>query len=126
MSGPYPFAREVQQLNDMLASVGGPGWAGLEQMFKPARVADRFDPGDDMKMVLAAFYRTAQGRQIIDWLLDLTVRAPFPHVGGSRDSAWLAAGKHEARTAVGYVLLQAIADGNELFEKRNQTKEPKP
>jgi hypothetical protein len=99
----------------MLAGV--PSWDGLNQAFFPAKVADKFDPGEDMKQVLYHFYQTAEGRRIIDWLADLTVRAPFPHVGASKDAAVIAAAKHEARTAVGYALMRAIADGEELYKQ---------
>jgi hypothetical protein len=43
---------------------GVPSWEGLEdQAFFPAKVADKFDPGEDMKQVLYHFYQTAEGRK---------------------------------------------------------------
>ena len=78
---------------------------------------------DDMKQVLFHFYNTMEGRRIIEWLADLTVRAPFPHVGSLKESAALAAAKHEARTAVGYALLRAIAEGEQLFAQQRSRHE---
>ncbi len=116
MSGPFPFSRQMTAIEDMLGAV--PTMEGLTQAFFPAKTSDNFDPGDDMKLVMFAFYGTAEGRRIIEWFCDLTVRAPFPHVGSMKESAALAAAKHEARTAVGYAMLRAIAEGEQLWKQR--------
>ncbi|RUT82276.1 MULTISPECIES: hypothetical protein [unclassified Mesorhizobium] len=122
MSGaPFPFSRQMMAIDQLIGSV--PTMEGLSQAFFPAAVSDNFDPGDDMKLVLFAFYGTAEGKRIIDWLCDLTVRAPFPHVGSMKESAALAAAKHEARTAVGYALLRAIAEGEQLWTQRRSHNE---
>ena len=117
MTGPFPFSRQTMPLDRMIEQAGAPGWKFFEDMFKPAGVSDRFDPGADMKKFLAAFEQTAQGRQFLEWIADLTVRAPFPHVGSSRDAAWIAGAKHEARFGVGSVIFKAVADGRELLSK---------
>lgn len=117
MSGsPFPFSRPMMAIDQLLA--GTPTWDGLSQAMFPAKVADNFDPGEHMKIMLFHFYGTAEGRSIIEWMADLTVRAPFPHVGSMKESAALAAAKHEARTAVGYALLRAIAEGEQLWTQR--------
>lgn len=120
--GPHPFARDIWPLDTALEQAGPLGWEGLMRDFLPARVSENFDPGEDMKLVLAAFYNTAEGRRIVEWLWDLTVRAPYPHVGASNQSAAIAAAKHEARVAVGLSLKLAIEQGQKLWnEKRSQT-----
>jgi hypothetical protein len=120
-SGPFAFSRQMVALDSLLQSQ--PSWAGLEKAFFPAGTHDNFDPGDDMKVVLYHFSNTAEGRRILEWLFDLTARAPFPHVGTTTQSAALAAAKHEARTAVGYVIGRAIADGESLWKERSQNHE---
>ncbi|WP_156932462.1 hypothetical protein [Mesorhizobium sp. LNJC391B00] len=122
MSGPFAFSRPMLAVDQLLSST--PDWSGLSQAMFPAKVADNFDPGDDMKLVLYHFYGNAEGRRIIEWLADLTVRAPFPHVGSMKESAALAAAKHEARTAVGYALLRAIAEGEELWKQQTRSQDP--
>lgn len=116
MNGPFPFSRQSQAIDRLLQQT--PDWNGLEQAFFPAKVADNFDPGDDMKKVLAAFYATAEGRKILDWIFDLTCRAPYPSIGSTNETAALAAKAHEARAAVGYVVGRAIVDGLELLKQR--------
>lgn len=118
MSGPHAFARQMMAVDRLLSDA--PSWDGLEKAFKPAAVADNFDPGDDMKLVLAAFYNTVEGRRIVEWLMDLTCRAPYPHVGNTKDSAFLAAKAHEARTAVGYAIGRAIREGEELWKAKKE------
>lgn len=123
MSGPFPFARRMMAVDDLLQAPTD--WKGLSQAFFPAAVADNFDPGDDMKVVLFHFNNTAEGKRIIEWFVDLTVRAPFPHVGSMKESAALAAAKHEARTAVGYAMLQAIAEGEKIWSQRRSQENAK-
>lgn len=123
MSGPFPFARETMPLDDLLKQVGGPGWSGLDlaRAFAPAKVSDRFEPDEDLKKFLAAFSRTQQGRTFFNWIADLTVRAPYPHVGTLRETAALAAAKHEARCGVGQVIFAAVEEGERLL---NTPREP--
>ncbi|ESY05339.1 MULTISPECIES: hypothetical protein [unclassified Mesorhizobium] len=120
--GPFNFSRQMMAVDDLLGKT--PTWEGLSQAFFPAKTADNFDPGDDMKLVMFHFNNTAEGRRIIEWFADLTVRAPFPHVGSMKESAALAAAKHEARTAVGYAMLRAIAEGEELWKAATRSQDP--
>ena len=120
--GPFDFAREALDLDKMLAGVGGEGWAGLESHFSPAKLPDRFEPDDVLKKALATMYRAGEGRLVLDWLLDLTVRAPPGASGNTLEAAALAHAKHEARFAVGQSLLLAIAQGEKLL---NPPKEPR-
>lgn len=115
-SGPVNFARNMQAVEKLLAAP--PTFAGLEQMFSPATVPDRFDPGDRIKKMLAGLYATKDGRDVVHWLLDLTTFAPYPHVGPSFETAALAAKAHEARAAVGLCIMTAIAQGQDLFNKK--------
>lgn len=123
MSGPFAFPTDRMNLDQMLESIGGKGWAGLERQFSPAKVTDHFEPEKRLKMTMAALARTQEGRQLFDWIYQLTVFAPYPHVGSTRDSAWLAAKAHEARAAVGLSIYRAIQDGEKLL---NPLTEPSP
>lgn len=123
MSGPFAFPSGVPDLDKMLAQIGGEGWAGLERQFAPAKVPDHFEPDEQLKTMMFAFSRTDQGRQMFEWIAELTFRAPYPHIGNTRDSAWLAAKAHEARAAVGLAVMKAIADGEAILKKRSQSNE---
>lgn len=117
MSGPFAFPSDMMSLDHMLAQMGV-GWDGLEQPFRPAPTRQPFEPEDDLKKMIALFYDTTpEGRRMVEWIFDLTFRAPYPSIGGSLEQAALAAKAHEARAAVGRVLVQAIVDGRALMEK---------
>lgn len=103
----------------MLASAGGPGWAGLaQQLGLPPAGPDVFAPEDDLKRQMAAFYRTDLGRKMFEWLGDLTLRGTPGASGNTIESAAIAHAKHEARFAVGLAILKAIADGDQLLNRK--------
>lgn len=117
--GPFPFARQQMPLDDMLASAGGLGWAGLaERLGLPSADPDVFAPEDDLKRQMAAFYRTDLGRRMFEWLGDLTLRGAPGASGQTIESAAIAHAKHEARFAVGLAMLKAIEDGDKLLNQK--------
>ncbi|MCW5697916.1 MAG: hypothetical protein KIS96_14445 [Bauldia sp.] len=109
----------MAQVEKLLAAP--PSWDELVREFAPAAVADPFAPEDRIKRFLAALWQTGDGRAVLDWLFALTLDAPYPHIGQTRDAAALAAKAHEARVAVGRAVLAAIAEGETLL---SQPKEP--
>lgn len=122
-TGPFAFQRQLQSLDKMLADA--PSWDMLEKQFKPADTGP-LEPEAELKKWAAAFAQTPMGRQFFEYVADITFRAPYPHVGSSRDSAWLAAGKHEARAAVGLVLMRVIADGTALLSAPKEPNHEEP
>lgn len=124
--GPFSFAREAISLDSMLAQIGGAGWEGLSGEFRPAPVPDRFKPEDDLMRFIAAFYGTVEGRRFFEWIFDLTIRAPYPQTGQNFEQTAMAAGKHEARVAIGRVMCKAIADGRDLIDNRRSQNHADP
>lgn len=122
-TGPFAFAREAMDLDKMLEAVGGEGWAGLEDHFKPGKVADRFEPEDRLKRFIGGLYQTGEGREFFEWLADLTLRAPPGSSGWTLEAAGLAHAKHESRFAVGQSIFLAVSQGRDLIFNR---KEPTP
>lgn len=118
MSGPQNVNPRgiVNPIDDMFTA-GGQGWDALEKMMKPALMADQWRPQDDLLKQIAALSMTEFGRELFSWLFDLTNRAPYPQTGDSIESAALAAAKHEARAAVGEVILNAIVEGRKLLNQ---------
>lgn len=95
-------------LEKMLEQIGGLG-SGVQ-----------YAPTDNVAKVLYAMF--AGERETIDWLLDLTLRAPYPHVGASFEQAALAAKGHQTRAGIGEVIVAAIARGKQLIDqKKDQT-----
>lgn len=112
---PRPLA--MGSLEEIEQAMGSNGWNFFADQFGPAVVSQSFDPGADFKKNLAAFARTGLGREIIDWLLDLTCRAPYPVTSQDMQDLAFAAAKHQARAAVGETIVKAIADGNDILDR---------
>ena len=115
MDGPHPFARSLDPIEDMLAK--SPSWDVLNRAFNPAAIPQPFDPDSAVKKYIARMQAHEDGRLFLRWLADLTTHAPYPHVGQSKDSVMIAAAKHEARAAVGWVIFRAAADGEMLINE---------
>ncbi len=75
-----------------------------------------YRPTDDVAKALYALFQ--YNRAVIDWLLDLTLRAPYPHVDGDFQKAALAAAKHQARAGIGEVIAAAIAEGKRISDQQ--------
>lgn len=119
MSGPQnvnPRPAAMGSLEEIEKAMGANGWDFFAKQFAPAVVAQSFDPGQEFKRNLAAFSRTGLGREIVDWLLDLTCRAPYPVTSQDMQDLAFAAAKHQARAAVGETIVKAIADGNAILD----------
>lgn len=125
MSGPQnisPRQTAMGSVSELEALIGGGGWADFQKTFAPAAVSASMDPGDELKKSIASMYQTELGRKIIDWLLDQTCRAPYPVTSQSMEDLAYAAAKHQARAAVGEMIVKAIVDGRALNE---QVQEPR-
>jgi hypothetical protein len=109
----------VRTLDSMLKSGEAEGWDALEAMFKPALVGAEFRPADPVLMFLGGMTLSEVGQATLEWLFDLTNRAPYPRdVGNDFQSAALAAKAHAARAAVGEAILQAVIEGRRIIEER--------
>ena len=117
MSGPVIPRNIAQEVNKSLAD--GNGWEFFKQQFLPAVVADTFRPDDQLLVDIAHFSTTSFGAKFLEWLHDLTDRAPYPIDGATIEAAALAAARHQGRAGVGHVLTKAVTEGRRL---QNQNK----
>lgn len=102
MNGPFPFRREVASLDAMLESIGGEGWEGLDKLFHPAEVPDRFDPGAEVKKPSSPrrSARRPAARRSSGSPTSPCTRAVSP-CRRIPQAAAIAAAKHERASAVG-------------------------
>lgn len=119
MSGPANIAprREVHDIDHMLASAGGEGWAGLEEKLLPALVGEKFRPDDKVLETLARMWMRPDERAVIEWWFDLTSRAPYPTDHGDMERLGLAAAKHMSRAAVGEAVALGLAEGAKIINQ---------
>lgn len=84
----------------------------LEDMF--GGKADEFDPDDAVAIELWRMFNIPATRAVLEWLFDLTRRAPFPNEGGSFETVALAAERYRARQRLGAAIAGAIVRGQKL------------
>lgn len=120
MTGPVninPRRAAMGSLDDLTSVGGKQGWDALEAAFLPALTGQGLRPDERIMRFLAAMAQTEDGRAFVDWLFDLTCRAPYPRTGGDRDELAFAAAKHQARAAVGDVIAAALVEGRRLIDQ---------
>ena len=121
MTAPVFSRREAQPLDRLIASAGGEGWAGLDKLLEPALAKRQScEPGDDIKKALAVMARAGQGRAVIEWLMDITVRAPFRVTGATVEETAMRASNRQGIEGVAEAVLAAIADGERLLSEERR------
>jgi hypothetical protein len=120
MAGPFLPAREAQPLDLLEQGAAGNGWDGLEELFKPHLHNSELQPSDNVAQFLYLLSREPKGRQVIEWLMDITIRQPLRITGRSiEETALLATGK-QGINGVGEAVLAAIAHGEKLTNQPKQ------
>jgi hypothetical protein len=118
MPEPFIAPRVAQPLDLLEQSVAGGGWESLEELFAPMPEAE-LQPSDQVAMLLYGLY-ISQGRELIEWLMDITIRQPLRATGITIEQTALMTATRQGINGVGEAVLKAIAKGKELAEK------PKP
>uniref|UniRef100_UPI003BAC7D96 hypothetical protein n=1 Tax=Stappia sp. TaxID=1870903 RepID=UPI003BAC7D96 len=117
MSEPLFGGRQAQSLDSMVARAGGEGWDGLEELFKPQVANQPLQPSDHVAKTLATLCRDPRGREVIEWLMDITLRAPLRATGKTFEETALLTASRQGINGVGEAVLAAIAHGQKLSEK---------
>lgn len=107
--------RAALSLAEMLEN----GWAGFEQLEKltDREPKDGFRPTEKVARLLHALTLNADTAEIIEWLMDITVRAPLRLPDGGLEQVALAYATRRGINGVGEAVLAAIEMGRELKEK---------
>lgn len=125
MSGPAIInnSREMASgtFEDIENLVGAKGWEFFAEQWLPAGTVDILNPDDELKMFIAAMSESGLGKRFFDYLMNLTVRHPYPMTTNSMEDLAFAAAKHQARATVGELLVKIRMEGRAL----NATKGPK-
>lgn len=121
MAGPFLPARAAQPLDLLADSVGSGGWEELEELLKPRGGVGELQPDDKTAMFLYGLYHTPQGRDLFEWLMDITIRQPLRITGRTFEETALQAAGRQVLNGVGEVLLKAVAHGEQVLQQsRNQ------
>ncbi len=106
--------RTAQPLDLLEQGMAGKGWEAFEEMLLPKEMTARFEPGDRTAMFLYELSRLAEGREMIEWLMDITLRQPVRVTGSSIEETALRAAQLQGIHGVGEVILAAMAKGEKL------------
>lgn len=119
MSGPFIPGRAGQPLDLMLEQgVAGDGWAGLEDMFRPHLKEAPLQPSDKVAKSLWLLYSLGgDSREVIEWLMDITLRMPYRATGKTIEETALLASNRQGINGVAEAVLAAIAHGRSLMDK---------
>jgi len=76
-----------------------------------------YRPDDEMLKNFYRLYTQPAGRELVEWILDITIRLPYPKVGSTIEMAALQAARREAAANIGELLMQAVLEGKRLIER---------
>jgi hypothetical protein len=121
MAGPLIASREALPMDLLEQSAIGDGWGGMDVIerrlgIKPADML----PEDELAVFMWGLSRTTQGRAMIEYLLDVSIRQPYRPVGTSIEETALAAAVRQGVNAIPELILKAIAKGGDIVLQRNQ------
>jgi len=118
MSTPYNPRREVFDIDRMLAA--GNDMLDVDALLQKMLGAQEglgYRPKAQDLKDFWMLWHSPNGRKLMEWWLDMTLRAPYPHVGDDVQSAALAAARFQARASLGEVLLEALSAGKKVYEQ---------
>jgi hypothetical protein len=91
----------------------------LKGLFPEERITALLTPSNELAEFLYGFCATEQGRVIFEWLMDITLRAPYRVTGASLEQTALNAARREGLNLAGEMILAAIARGQQSVAARN-------
>jgi hypothetical protein len=110
--------RSALSTSDLIDMVTGRDFSDQKAAFHPAAThPGNFEPSEQVMMAAAILWRAGEGREFVEWILDLTMRAPYPVTSQEPHDLQFAAAKHQARAAVGETVLLAIRKGEQLLDQ---------
>lgn len=119
MSGPVFGGRDAQPFDHLLESADP--WGEIEKMFKP-HLADRpLQPSDQVAKNLAQMARHQSGREILEYIMDITLRLPLRVTGKNFQETALLIANRQGINGVAEVLLNAIKQGEDLLQQGKET-----
>ncbi len=111
--GPVNFNEDrYPTLEAMMAKMGSEGFSGIEKLMQPAAAKHPLEPEDEIAKRLYSLW--AVDRQLINWLFDLTILAPYPQTRPDMQELAFAACRHQTRALIGEAIQMAIAKGHQL------------
>ena len=110
---------QLQNFRRLFPGISDQEWDELCEQFAPAPAPGDFRPNDQTLKTIAALHSDPNTKPAIEWLLNITVNAPYPVTGQGIEELAFAAAKHQARVAVGETIIKAIKEGQKLIDNQD-------
>lgn len=114
MSGPVFGKRDALSFDHLLQN--STGWSELEKLM-PQLQEQPLQPSDRVARNLANIARTQGGREILEYFMDVSLRAPYQVTGKSMEETALNAATRQGVNGMAEVILNVIKHGEDLIEK---------
>jgi hypothetical protein len=90
----------------------------LKGLFPEEQLQSLFAPKEELAEFLYGLAQTMQGRELIEWLLDISIRPTYRVMGQTIEETALWAAKREGMCIPGEMVLAAIARGHKSILAR--------
>lgn len=111
--------REAQPL-DLLRSLQQDGVEDvLSSLFDPELVSRTMRPRDELAEFIYGMTQLPESAVFIEWLMDITLRAPMSVTGPTIEATALNAARREGAAMIGEAVLAAIARGHKSLAARS-------
>ncbi|WP_057465807.1 hypothetical protein [Pseudovibrio sp. POLY-S9] len=118
MSGAqFAEPRSSQPLDLIAQQASDNGWEGLETLLAPVLGAKDFRPDQIVARHMARIFEDPRGKEILEWILDVSIRLPYKVQGRTLEETALNAARREGINSLAEVILTAIAEGKKLTEE---------
>lgn len=114
MSGPVFGERSALPFDDLLRN--SKGWDDLNELL-PQLAEAPLRPSDTVAKNMANLARTKGGRDMLEWIMDITLRAPYHVTGKTIEETALNSATRQGINGVAEAILNAIKHGEDLLEK---------
>lgn len=92
--------------------------ASLAGVFDADRIDQLLNPHDHLSEFIYGLSKTPEGMMMIEWMMDLSLRAPYRVMGKTIEETALNAAKREGLNLFGETILAAIAKGEQSLKAR--------
>lgn len=114
MNKPVFGPRNALTLEQLMQNAGPSGWDFFDKLL-PQEAAKQLQPSERVAKFLAALAQSGDGIEVIEWLMDITMRLPLRATGTTIEETALRTATRQGINGVAEAVLSAIALGEKLL-----------
>ena len=118
MTSPH-ITRQAQPMSRMIDEVGS--CTDLAKLLAPLdKKPDACTPQDQVARYMAGIARSKEGREMFEWMMDISKRRPFRVVGQTIEETALLAANRQGIEGFADAILAAIAHGQTILKREEE------